>query len=258
MTTNYIFGNGRISTMPKSPGLNVNLSPTTTAAINNTSPISQAVAPKQTTLPMDNPTSSIASNSNSAIDSFDNQINQLTMAKVNRDRQEQQQAQQQAQQSVDNTGGVSLVDNVKYSGPASGARAQLVSAATSLIGEPYAWGGGGYGVKGSLGALNNGGPTAPRVVGVDCSGLTTYAYSTLGIRLPHQSDTQLRTSGYKTAVKNLQAGDLIGWSAGGHVAMYDGNGGIIESVAGGPRRRKLTANDFARGVYGVHISLPGD
>lgn len=251
MTTNYIFGSGRVGVTPSN--IKVSLSPTTTAAINNTAVAPSVLAPQQVRTPTD--ISSMVATRNSAIDNFDAQINQMTAAKVAKQKQEQQAAQQAAVQSSANTSPV--LDTGQYSGPTSGTRAALVSKATSMVGTPYAWGGGGAGIKSSLGDLNHKG-NPQKVVGVDCSGLTSYVYSTIGIRLPHQSDTQLRTSGYKTNVRNLRAGDLVGWSAGGHVAMYDGNGGIIESVGGGVRRRALTANDTSRGVYGVHLSLPGD
>jgi cell wall-associated NlpC family hydrolase len=251
MTTNYIFGSGRVGVTPSN--IKVSLSPTTTAVINNTAVAPTVSAPQQVKPPTD--ISSMVATRNSAIDNFDAQINQMTAAKVAKQKQEQQAAQQAAAQSSVNTSPV--IDTGQYSGPLSGSRAALVSRAASMVGTPYAWGGGGYGVKASLGPLN--GPNnTQKVVGVDCSGLTSYVYSTLGIRLPRTSQQQLTTSGYKTNVKNLRAGDLVGWSSLGHVAMYDGNGGIIESTGGGVRRRPLSSYDTNRGVFGVHLSLPGD
>lgn len=142
--------------------------------------------------------------------------------------------------------------NVK-AGTTTGQRSQLVNQAASLIGTPYAWGGGGYGNRSSRGT----GKGTQNVIGVDCSGLTSYVYSTLGIKLARQSDAQLKTAGYRTSIANLQPGDLVGWSKGGHVAMYVGNGEIIESPNVGKtvRRRKLGANENA---FGVHIKLPGE
>jgi cell wall-associated NlpC family hydrolase len=70
--------------------------------------------------------------------------------------------------------------------------------------------------------------------------------------------------GVKTSVMNLQAGDIVAWYGGeergqyiGHVAIYAGNGEIIENngAPGGVRRRKIGSNENA---FGVHLYLPGD
>lgn len=148
----------------------------------------------------------------------------------------------------------SLGGNYDLSSIKSEARAQLVSQAMGMIGTPYAWGGGNYGVRSSRGT----GKGTQNVIGVDCSGLVTYVYSTLGVRLPaRQSDAMLRAAGYRTSIQNLQPGDLVGWGRGGHVALYIGNGEIIESPNVGKtvRRRRLGAGE---NVFGVHIRLSGE
>lgn len=141
-------------------------------------------------------------------------------------------------------------------GDPNAARQKVVREAMGLLGTGYAWGGGGYGNRSSRGT----GKGTQNVIGVDCSGLTSYAYSTLGIRLPRQSDQQLRSTGYKTKVQNLRPGDLVGWARGGHVAMYIGNGQIIESPkpGGHVRIRTLGSGDSRAGVYGVALRLGDD
>lgn len=153
-------------------------------------------------------------------------------------------------------GAVAVSNPVMYSGPLSGSRSHLVKQAQSLLGTPYAWGGGGYGNRSSRGT----GKGTQNVIGVDCSGLTSYVYGTLGIKIARQSDAQLRTAGVKTSINNLQPGDLVGWARGGHVAMYVGNGMIIESPKPGSsvRTRKLGSYDYSGGVYGVRVKLPGE
>lgn len=172
-------------------------------------------------------------------------------AELSQQRQQTQLSQSKRPAAV----GVQPVGNF-YSGPMSGSRAHLVKQAQSLLGTPYAWGGGGYGNRSSRGT----GKGTQNVIGVDCSGLTSYVFGTLGIKLARQSDAQLRTSGYKTKVENLQPGDLVGWAKGGHVAIYVGNGMIIESPRPGlsVRARKLSSYDYNGGVYGVRVSLPGE
>lgn len=81
-----------------------------------------------------------------------------------------------------------------------------VRAALTQLGVPYQWGG------------NTPGQ------GLDCSGLTHWAYGQAGIGIPRLADQQ--TMGQKIAESALQPGDLVVWS--GHVAMYVGDGKMIE------------------------------
>ena len=137
----------------------------------------------------------------------------------------------------------------------TGIRSKIIQSAQKMIGTPYAWGGGGIGNSGSRGT----GKGTQNVIGVDCSGLTSYVYGLIGVKLPRQSDSQL-TTGVKTNLKNAQPGDLVGWGPGGHVAIYAGNGQIIEapSPGGKTRVRTLSASDYSRGVYAVRLRLPGE
>lgn len=64
--------------------------------------------------------------------------------------------------------------------------------------------------------------------GMDCSGLIQYVYAQLGVSLPHSSSAMLG-SGYQ--VTYPEPGDIV-WTPG-HVALYAGNGMIIEAWAAG-------------------------
>lgn len=97
----------------------------------------------------------------------------------------------------------------------SASSGSIVSAASKFIGYRYVYGG-----------------SSP--AGFDCSGFTSYVYRTYGgVSLPRASRAQ---AGVGTAVSlnNLQAGDLLFYNTMGngisHVAIYDGNGGIIHAT----------------------------
>jgi cell wall-associated NlpC family hydrolase len=85
--------------------------------------------------------------------------------------------------------------------------AGAVREALTQLGVPYVWGGETQGK------------------GFDCSGLTQWAYGKEGIALPH--DAAAQNIGQRVAESNLAPGDLAVWD--GHVAMYIGNGKMIEA-----------------------------
>lgn len=95
--------------------------------------------------------------------------------------------------------------------------------------------------------------------GIDCSGLVMMVYGQLGYKLSHSASAQGRNiPGVRTSLSNLRPGDLVAWKDGSHIAIYAGNGMIIE--AANPRvgtvRRKLWAP--ASAVYGIALRLPGE
>lgn len=87
---------------------------------------------------------------------------------------------------------------------------QAVSVALNYLGITYVLGG------------------ASPAEGMDCSGLIQYTYAQLGISLPHSSSALL-SSGYQ--VTYPEPGDIV-WTPG-HVALYAGDGMIIEAWAAG-------------------------
>ena len=85
--------------------------------------------------------------------------------------------------------------------------AGAVREALTQLGVPYVWGGETEGK------------------GFDCSGLTQWAYGKEGIDLPH--DAAAQNIGRQVPLANLAPGDLAVWD--GHVAMYIGNGQMVEA-----------------------------
>ncbi len=124
-------------------------------------------------------------------------------------------------------------------GPVRGAGAvrTVIDRAMSQLGVQYAWGGGG-GRGPTLGVRDGGIADAfgdYRRVGFDCSGLMIYAFAGVGVSLPHYSGYQY-TSGRQVPVSARQPGDMLFYSedgAIGHVALYVGNGMMIEAPYSG-------------------------
>jgi cell wall-associated NlpC family hydrolase len=85
--------------------------------------------------------------------------------------------------------------------------ASAVRHALTQLGVPYQWGG-----------------TAPGV-GLDCSGLTQWAYHEAGLNIPRLAQEQ--DVGAAVAAGDLRPGDLAVWD--GHVAMIVGDGTMIEA-----------------------------
>lgn len=70
----------------------------------------------------------------------------------------------------------------------------------------------------------------------DCSGLTSYAWGVAGVKLAHQSRTQIRAA-QSIAAANAQAGDLVYYP--GHVSMYLGVDRAIVHAVGTGRHVEL-------------------
>nr|VDG63234.1 NLP/P60 family protein [Streptococcus thermophilus] len=96
--------------------------------------------------------------------------------------------------------------------PSQGER--IVSIAKSKIGSPYVYGAAG--------------PNA-----FDCSGFTSWVYAQVGKQIPRTSQSQA-SAGRKVAISDLQPGDIVVYYGGAsHVAIYAGNGQIIDALNSG-------------------------
>ncbi|HEY2004642.1 MAG TPA: NlpC/P60 family protein [Candidatus Saccharimonadia bacterium] len=116
---------------------------------------------------------------------------------------------------------------------------KAVRAALSQLGVPYVWGG--TTPKGRPGA------------GLDCSGLTQYAYSQAGVAIPRVANDQYNAA-HKIPLtpSALLPGDLLfenwnesgpgtGW---GHVGMYIGNGQVIQEPHTGLTAEVVSFSQF--------------
>ena len=108
-------------------------------------------------------------------------------------------------QSDTPTEAIAAVPDARYGG--------VVGVAMQYLGVPYVWGG-----------------ASPS--GFDCSGLIMYAYSQVGVSLPHHAASQY---GMGTAVSRdqLQAGDLVFFNGLGHAGIYIGGGQFIHAPHSG-------------------------
>ena len=151
-------------------------------------------------------------------------------------------------------GGVSLItgDN---SGP--------VNAALGLVPKkyPYVFGGG-----------NGDGPSASNTeskdageIGFDCSGVTSFAYKQgAGIELPRTARAQwAKYKANRVSVEDIQPGDLIFWAYGrlgstvSHVAIYVGDGQMVEASRGANLVKQTPARLSGSGFVGVARVLDG-
>jgi peptidoglycan DL-endopeptidase CwlO len=85
----------------------------------------------------------------------------------------------------------------------------VVGIALGYQGVPYVWGG-----------------SSPS--GFDCSGLVMYAYSQVGVSLPHSSYAQYGM-GVAVPRDELEPGDLVFFDGLGHVGLYIGNGLFVHA-----------------------------
>lgn len=103
----------------------------------------------------------------------------------------------------------------------------VVGIAARYIGIPYVYGG-----------------ASPS--GFDCSGLVMYCYAQIGVSLPHYTGAQVK---YGTTVTGaLQPGDLLFFgptTAPDHVAIYAGNGQMIEAPHTGANVRIVSVRGYS-------------
>ena len=144
-------------------------------------------------------------------------------------------------------------------GTASARVTATVNAAKSMTGKyPYSWGGGNYAGATKGICCSPSGIDDSNTVGFDCSGLMEYAfYQGAGLRISSTSSAQY-AEGYKVALANRKAGDMIFWSNASkspsaihHVALYLGDNQIVEADrVEGPDIRIRTISLTETGLMG--------
>lgn len=124
-----------------------------------------------------------------------------------------------------------------------GWRKGVIEAARTALGQPYVWGG------------------SDLASGVDCSGLIQAAFARVGIKIPRVSYQQANF-GKRVGLDALRPGDLVAWDnssrnvGADHIALYLGNGQIIEAARPGlPVRIRAISGD--EGAWGVKLNIGG-
>ena len=123
-------------------------------------------------------------------------------------------AQQQAEVEAETVGGSTTSADVTstpiaYTGPTSSQADQAVAFAYAQIGKPYLWGG-----------------TGPS--SYDCSGLVQAAWAAAGVSIPRTTEEQWAALPH-IPMSDLEPGDLILYNGESHVAIYVGDGYIIDA-----------------------------
>jgi len=108
--------------------------------------------------------------------------------------------------------------------PTNSQAGKAVAFAYAQLGCPYVFGG-----------------TGPCGSGYDCSGLVQAAWAAAGVSIPRDTYEQWAALPH-IAMSSLQPGDLLYYNGIGHVAMYVGNGNIIDAPSPGQNVQELPMN----------------
>ena len=130
--------------------------------------------------------------------------------------------QQQEQITTVGSGGTT---DATYTGPTNTAMQKAVAYVFDQVGCAYVYG-----------------ATGPCDDGFDCSGLMYAAYQSVGITLPRDTYEEWADLPH-IAESDIQPGDLLIYNDEGHVAMYVGNGMIIDAPHTGADVEEISMNE---------------
>jgi len=135
-------------------------------------------------------------------------------------------AQQQQTVAANGVGGGAATATA-YTGSTAtqGGKAAAFAVAEAQAACPYVWGG-----------------TGPCAAGFDCSGLAQAAWASAGISIPRTTYEQWAQLPH-ISTSSLEPGDLILVDGEGHVAIYVGNGMIVDAPHSGANVQELSLNN---------------
>lgn len=127
-----------------------------------------------------------------------------------------------------------------------GARQAGLQAAYGLLGTHYSYGGGHAGKSG---------PSQGRTgYGVDCSGLVRVYLEAAGYKVGPMTAAQQMRLGAQVPIGQLEPGDLVAARDGGHIAIYIGNGKMLEAQKTGT---DVMVSPVRGNMVGIKLSLAG-
>jgi cell wall-associated NlpC family hydrolase len=109
-------------------------------------------------------------------------------------------------------------------------RERAATLALRMVGTPYRWGGESPG-------------------GFDCSGLIRWAYGSVGVDLPHNSNA-LYGVGRTVSRARLETGDMLFFTGLGHVGLYLGGGRMVHAPQSG---KTVEIVNLAASHYGTRL-----
>lgn len=118
--------------------------------------------------------------------------------------------------TVEGAGVADLVEQAAAAPAAGAATASapsgdaLVAEARKFLGVPYAWGG-------------------ESMSGIDCSGLVQRALGALGVDMPRVARDQMTEGSAVASMADARVGDLLVFDGGSHIAIYLGDGRMIDA-----------------------------
>ena len=128
----------------------------------------------------------------------------------------------QQQQVAANAVGAGGTTTAVYTGPTNTQAGKAVAFAYAQLGKPYQWGATGPG-------------------SYDCSGLVQAAWASAGVSIPRVTYDQWAVLPHISA-SSIQPGDLLFYEGEGHVAMYVGDGYMIDAPQTGLDVEKIPMN----------------
>ena len=131
--------------------------------------------------------------------------------------------QQQAVDTGTSTGSGSTT--AKYTGPTTTQADKAVEFVFDQLGCPYVYG-----------------STGPCADGFDCSGLVMSAWASAGVTIPRDTYEQWAALPH-ISESDIQPGDLLYYNGIGHVAMYVGNGMIIDAPQPGQNVEEVSMKE---------------
>jgi peptidoglycan DL-endopeptidase CwlO len=132
----------------------------------------------------------------------------------------------QQQEAVDTaTSGGGGSTTAKYTGPTGTQADAAVKFAFDQLSCPYVYG-----------------STGPCADGFDCSGLVMSAWASAGVTIPRDTYEQWAALPH-ISESDIQPGDLLYYNGIGHVAMYVGNGMIIDAPQPGQDVEEVSMNE---------------